>query len=85
MKLKTLIALQSIIEEREIPSDMHENIYYYSHSKEEFLDIMEMDLIHFIRAFKKIQGELQLEYERPPEYYESRLKNIKEILEQLEK
>ena len=39
MKLKTLIALQSIIEEREIPSDMHENIYYYSHSKEEFLDI----------------------------------------------
>ena len=85
MKLKTLIALQSIIEEKEIPSDMHEPMYYYSHSKEEFLDIMEMHITHFIRAFKKLQDELQLEYERPPEYYESRLKNIEEILEKLEK
>ena len=39
MKLKTLIALQSIIEERKIPIDMEEEHYYYSHSKDEFKDI----------------------------------------------
>ena len=44
MKLKTLIALQSIIEERKIPIDMEEEHYYYSHSKDEFKDILEMDL-----------------------------------------
>ena len=54
MKLKTLIALQSIIEERKIPIDMEEEHYYYSHSKDEFKDILDMDLHHFIRAFKKL-------------------------------
>lgn len=54
MKIKTLVALQSIIEGRSIPSDMEQENYYYSESREEFLDIMEMDLHHFIRAFVKL-------------------------------
>tara|TARA_Y100001963_G_C6558936_1_gene343382 strand:- start:175 stop:423 length:249 start_codon:yes stop_codon:yes gene_type:complete len=82
MKLKTLIALQSIIEEREIPSDMHEPMYYYSHSKEEFLDIMDMHLIHFIRAFKKLQDENNSVENN---YKMARNSLIEEILEKLEK
>jgi len=54
MKIKTLIALQSIIDEKKIPVDMEEEHYYYSHSKDEFKDILEMDLHHFVRAFKKL-------------------------------
>ena len=82
MKLKTLIALQSIIEEREIPSDMHEPMYYYSHSKEEFLDIMEMHITHFIRAFKKLQDENNSVENN---YKMARNSLIEEILEKLEK
>jgi hypothetical protein len=82
MKLKTLIALQSIIEEREIPSDMHEPMYYYSHSKEEFLDIMEMHITHFIRAFKKLQDENN---KVENSYKMTRNSLIEEILEKLEK
>ena len=82
MKLKKLIALQSIIEEREIPSDMHEPMYYYSHSKEEFLDIMDMHLIHFIRAFKKLQDENNSVENN---YKMARNSLIEEILEKLEK
>ena len=82
MKLKTLIAIQSIIEEKEIPSDMHEPMYYYSYSKEEFLDIMEMDITHFIRAFKQLQDENN---KVENNYKMTRNSLIEEILEKLEK
>lgn len=72
MQVKKLIALQSIIEDRKIPSDMtNENTsdyIYFSESRQEFIDILEMDLTHMIRAFRKTLDELQLERERPPEF-----------------
>ena len=68
MKINKLIALQSIIEERKIPYDMEEDHLYYSESKEEFINIMDMDIIHLVRAFTKTLNELQLERERPLEY-----------------
>ena len=68
MKVNKLIALQSIIEERKIPYDMEKDHLYYSESKEEFINIMDMDIIHLVRAFTKTLNELQLERERPPEY-----------------
>ena len=77
MKLKTLIALQSIIEERKIPIDMEEEHYYYSHSKDEFKDILEMDLHHFIRAFKKLNETQDREEEIKASTisYETSIKN----------
>ena len=72
MQVKKLIALQSIIEDRKIPSDMtNENTsdyIYFSESRQEFIDILEMDLTHMIRAFRKTLDELQIERERPPEF-----------------
>jgi len=58
MKIKTLVALQSIIESRPIPRDMEEENYYYSESREDFVDIMEMELHHFIRAFVKMANHI---------------------------
>jgi hypothetical protein len=73
MKVKKLIALQSIIEARKIPYDMNNeevtDYIYFSDSKNEFIDILEMDLIHMIRAFRKTLDELQFERERPPEFF----------------
>jgi hypothetical protein len=73
MKVKKLIALQSIIEDRTIPSDMRNeeltDYIYFSESRKEFMDILDMDLIHLIRAFRKTLDELQLERERPPEFF----------------
>ena len=42
MKVNKLIALQSIIEERKIPYDMEKDHLYYSESKEEFINIMDI-------------------------------------------
>ena len=55
MKLIKLLQIQSIIEERIIPSDMREqcNQTYFSESKAEHIPIGDMDLIHLIRAFNK--------------------------------
>jgi len=73
MKVKKLIALQSIIEDKTIPSDMRNqeltDYIYFSHSRKEFIDILDMDLIHMIRAFRKTLDELQLERARPPEFF----------------
>jgi hypothetical protein len=82
MKVKKLIALQSIIEDRKIPYDMNNeevtDYIYFSDSKNEFIDILEMDLIHMIRAFRKTLDELQLERERPPEFFYDVKKLIKD-------
>ena len=55
MKLIKLLQIQSVIEGRTIPSDMQEqcNQTYFSESKAEHIQIGNMDLIHFIRAFNK--------------------------------
>ena len=61
MKIKKLLALESIIEGRKIPYDMNQEHYYYLESKDEFLEILEMDLQHFIRSFKKLNDSKKLE------------------------
>ena len=61
MKIKKLLALESIIEGRKIPYDMNQEHYYYSESRDEFLEILEMELQHFIRSFKKLNDSKELE------------------------
>jgi len=52
MKLKDILKIQSIIENRATPYDMFECDYeYYSKSKDENIKLLDLHLIHFIRIF----------------------------------
>ena len=54
MKVRKLLELQSLIEGRKVPCDMNGELNkHYSESKEEHIDILDMDLIHLVRAYSK--------------------------------
>jgi hypothetical protein len=58
MKVRKLLELQSTIEERKVPCDMGENLnQHYSESKEDYVDILDMDLIHLVRSYSKCIGQ----------------------------
>ena len=52
MKLRQVIEIQKVLGNK-IPVDMYSNMEYYSESREEWLDIMELDVIHAIRIIRK--------------------------------
>ena len=58
MKVRKLLELQSTIEERAVPCDMNiEDLnQHYSESKDENIDILDMDLIHLVRSYSKCIG-----------------------------
>lgn len=51
MKLKKLLELNQMFEERKTPFDIEES-YTYNSSKQGETNILDMDIVHFIRAFK---------------------------------
>ena len=54
MKLKDILKIQSIVEGRATPYDILESGFtHYSKSKDEYIDLLDLDLIHFIRIFLK--------------------------------
>ena len=55
MKVKDLLDIQSTIEKRKTPCDMHneELNQHYSTSKDEHINILDMDLIHLVRSYSK--------------------------------
>ena len=54
MTLKDLLNIQSILENRATPYDILENGFvHYSKSKDEYIDLLDLHLIHFIRIFLK--------------------------------
>ena len=58
MRIDQLLKVQSAVENRAIPSDMYEKeITYYSESKGHEVNVLTLDLCHFIRAFNKVQAE----------------------------
>ena len=61
MKLKQVLEIQEVLGNK-IPVDMAEKWVYHSDSREEWVDIMELDIIHAIRILRKYMGE--------EEYYE---------------
>ena len=56
MKVQELLELQSVITKRATPSDIKDNNLsdHYSESKGEYMDILDMDLIHLIRSYSKL-------------------------------
>jgi DNA gyrase/topoisomerase IV subunit A len=54
MKIKDLLEIQSIIEKRKTPCDMNGDLnQHYSTSKDEHINILDMDLIHLVRSYSK--------------------------------
>jgi|TARA_B100001093_G_scaffold421894_1_gene414337 hypothetical protein len=79
MKIKKLLELQSVIESRAVPSDMTDEFKYWSRSKGEWVNILDMDLIHVVRA---LNLESNLEVER---HKDKNLQNIKDYITEIEK
>ena len=57
MKLKQVLKIQEVLGNK-IPVDMAEKWVYHSDSREEWLDIMELDIIHVIRILRKHMGKM---------------------------
>ena len=54
MKLKDILEIQSTIDKRATPYDLLESGYtYYSKSKDEYIDLLDLHITHFIRIFLK--------------------------------
>lgn len=55
MKIKDLLELQEVITKKATPSDMEvDNLEdHFSTSKDEYINILDMDLIHLIRSYSK--------------------------------
>ena len=51
MKLKKLLEINQMCEERKAPFDIQESFEYES-SSEGNINILDMDIVHFVRAFK---------------------------------
>jgi len=60
MKLKQALKIQEILDgtKRATPIDMAEEWVYYSESREDWVDIMEIDVIHAIRILRKHMGKM---------------------------
>ena len=77
MKLKDILAIQSIVESRATPYDLLESGYtYYSKSKDEYIDLLDLHITHFIRIFLKQAEENndKMTYDRS---YNSRLDKMR--------
>jgi hypothetical protein len=84
MKLKQVLAIQEILDKKRIPIDMKEKWVYHSESRGEWIDLMELDVIHAIRILRKHIVDIELaEYENTDvsdvSDYWDKLKSIEEI------
>ena len=62
MIIRKLLKIQSNIEDRKVPCDMHDDELnqHYSESKGQFQNILDMDLIHLIRSYNKTLSPREL-------------------------
>ena len=65
MKVKKLLELQALIEESKIPVDMTDRVSHWSESKGQWLNILDMDLIHVVRALSRASEERDLDDNNP--------------------
>jgi hypothetical protein len=62
MKLSKIIKTMEVIEEKRVPSDILEGFLYHSRSREEPIQIHDMDIVHVIRAFKNAMHRLDNQF-----------------------
>ena len=57
MKVKDLLNIQEVLEKRKTPCDLHEEAdllnQHFSRSKNEYMNILDMDLVHLVRSYSK--------------------------------
>ena len=55
MKVRELLEYQSFVTKRATPSDMFEGELnqHYSESKDEHINLLDMDLVHLVRSYNK--------------------------------
>ena len=41
-----------------IPNDITDDIVYYSESKKDYISVLDMDIVHLVRAFDKLKTNL---------------------------
>ena len=86
MKVKDLLEIQAIIDNRIIPSDMNGDKLneHYSTSKEEHMNILDMDLIHLVRSYSKCLGTNKIRTSEAVgeylNYIETKLQKIRNII-----
>ena len=59
MKIKKLLKLQSVIEDSKIPVDMTDRVSHWSESKGQWINILDMDLIHVVRALSRASEDVE--------------------------
>ena len=84
MKVKDLLEIQAIIDNRIIPSDMNGDKLneHYSTSKDEHISILDMDLIHLVRSYSKC---LSMGYDKVPDVISRSLCHIVDSVEIIKK
>ena len=79
MKLKQVLEIQEVLG-KTIPIDMNHKWGYHSESRGEWVDIMDLDIVHAIRILRKYAGRDEIDIvEDIDEYYEKGLKSLEEI------
>ena len=60
MKVKQILSIKEIADDKKLPCDMYElaKTTYLSQSKQEMIPIAEMDIVHLVRAFVNDRGRL---------------------------
>ena len=69
MKLKQVLEIQKVLGNK-IPIDMNEKWVYHSESRGEWVDLMQLDVIHAIRILRKHIVDIEKNedsYEQPTE------------------
>jgi hypothetical protein len=88
MKLKDILAIQSVVEGRLNPIDILESGYtYYSKSKDEHINLLDLHITHFIRIFLKQveQFNKEIKNEETIEEMQYTLNQMHEDLQTLKK
>ena len=82
MKLKQVIEIQKVLG-KTIPVDMAEKWVYHSESRDEYIDIMELDIVHVVRILRKYIGKISYEDSKDLEniIFEDSKENIKSLQE----
>ena len=62
MKLSKIIKTIEVIEEKRVPNDILEGFLYHSASRQEPIQIHDMDVVHLVRAFKNALHKLDNQF-----------------------
>ena len=79
MEIRKLLDVQATIEGRRVPIDMDDGDLnkHYSESKGEYINILDMDLIHLVRAYSKsLDGNYDRPFEQDKEIMREKLDTI---------